>query len=95
MKTEVKSFDLDLDALLGINPKTFKKYGFTYVMINAIKQLYFNLLKVETNVTHQERHIAAISDENEKLKLENARQNKELSELKHRLDEIEKRLNSK
>jgi hypothetical protein len=155
IKTDVRPFDLGLDALLGIRPVNFKynglagfeadgknqlgviaqdieqsapelvekrevklhpedhkkteikvvNYGaFTYVIINAVKQLYEKLVGVQEHQIQQDRHIASKVDkkELETLKSENAQLKaradkfeKENLEIKARLEKIEKMLKSK
>lgn len=135
IKTDVRGYDLGLEALLGINPVRFKYNGlagfktdgkeqlgviaqqvekvapslvktkmvqlhegdqqqteikvvdygaFTYVIINAIKDLY---AKWSDDSKDIRREIASV-------KADNAEKDKQIAELKQRLDQIEKALNA-
>lgn len=146
LKTDIKTFDLGLNALLGINPKFFKYNGlgehpasdqlelgviaqevektapelvvakavklhtddkdttvikqvnytsFIYVVINAVKELYHNLMGVKEQQAMQARQIASLQSENEKLKASDVAKEKELEALKLRLEKIENFLNTK
>ena len=73
--------------------------AFSYVVINAVKELYHKLTKVERNVAAIESQIvseSAFKDQQiQNLKQENAAQSIELNELRARLDRIENSLKNK
>lgn len=76
------------------------RYGVRYSelispLIKAVQELYKRLMGVEAHQSTQDREIASVKAENEKLKQENSAKSKEMAELKARLDKIEKALKSK